>query len=130
MEAKTLGEPTVRLCQLLRLLISHFLTGPRWCGYKTLHQDLESACLIKALKNVKNFREDRGKAFSYMTLVCQTACTDFLSKHYGHRNMIQEVRALRKDEWLGSVPEYVRSGKIPPPIPSCKGNGPKPQRAK
>lgn len=120
-ESQHAGEPTVRLCNLLRLLISHFLAGPRWSGYDaSTREDLASAALVKCLKNVKNFKAEKSSAFTYMTLCCQTSCIDFLSKHYTQKNILREVRTLKRDEWLGSVPEYVRSGKIPP-LPPLQG---------
>jgi len=109
LESQQAGEPTVRLCNLLRLLITHFLTGPRWCGYdRATREDMASAALIKCLKNIKNFSPDKGRSFSYMSLVIQTSCSDFLARYYKNCNMIQEVRSLDRDEWLGSVPQYVR----------------------
>ena len=129
LEAQSLGEPTVRVCNLFRLLISRYLSGPRYSGYDAATlEDLASAAFEKCLKNIANFRPDRGSPFSYFTLAVECSAKDNLGKHYRHRNMIREVGALERDEWLGSVPNYVRSGKIPPPTPLTRETETKPRR--
>ena len=89
------GQPTVRVCKLFRLLISRFLSGPRWSGYQSLIPDLESACLLKCLKNVKNYRAERSNPFGYYTLACECACKDFLRTfHYKQINIKRDLREM------------------------------------
>ena len=115
LESQQAGEPTVRLCNLFRLLISRYLSGPRYSGYdRSTLEDLASAALVKCIRNIPNYKPDKGSPFSYYTLAVECSCKDYLSKHYTQKNILREVRTLKRDEWLGSVPEYVRSGKIPP----------------
>ena len=101
MESKSLGEPTVRVCNLLRLLIDRFLSGPRYCRYDPhTKEDLASAALIKCLKNIKNYNPARGSPFSYYSLCCACACKDLLKKQYKQANIQRELR----DEMRSKIP--------------------------
>lgn len=105
LEAQSLGEPTVRLCNLFRLLISRYLSGPRYSGYDAATlEDLASTALLKCLKNLKNYKQERGSAFSYFTLATECSCKDSLGKFYRNKNLIRELGGLSKTEWQGSLP--------------------------
>ena len=83
------------MCNFFRTLIKHFLSGARFNGYD-LHtiEDLSSAALLKCLKNVRNYRPERGSPFSYFTLCTQTAVFDFLKKHYEQVNIKRDLREM------------------------------------
>lgn len=122
LEAQSLGEPTVKVCNLFRLLISRYLSGPRYSGYDAATlEDLASAALIKCLKNLGNYKPDRGSPFSYFTLACECSCKDNLGKHYGHKNLMRELGGLSKTEWQGSLPLAA-----PAPMPFRKNTPPTP----
>ena len=92
-ECKATGEPTVKVCNLFRLLITRYLSGPRYSGYDShTREDLASAALLKCLKNVRNYHPERGSPFSYYTLCCECACKDYLRKHYEQANIKRDLR--------------------------------------
>ena len=104
---KAIGQPTIEVCTYLRLLIKHFLSGARFSGYDphTL-EDLSSACLLKCLKNVKNYRPERGSSFSYFSLVCECAAKDLLRSHYRQVNIKRDLREMGDTaQWHGDMGE-------------------------
>ena len=135
LEAQSLGEPTVRVCEMFRLLISRYLSGPRYSGYDAATlEDLASGALVKCLKNLGNYKPDRGSPFSYFTLAVECASKDSLGKHYGHKNLLRELGGLSKTEWVGSMP-LAAPAPMPfrknTPLPPCKSTeGAKPRGAR
>lgn len=101
------GEPTVKVCNLFRLLIRRYLSGPRYSGYDThTLEDLSSAALLKCLKNVRNYRPERGSPFSYYTLCTECACKDYLKKHYEQVNIKRDLREMGDTaQWHGDMGE-------------------------
>ena len=121
-EAKEAGSPTVKLCKIFRLLISRYLSGPRYSGYDPdTISDMASAAMIKCLRNLDNYQPAKGSPFSYFTLATECCCKDFLSKHYRQRNLVRGLHSLPRTEWQGSLP-------VPAPLPQRRpplvsGNG-------
>ena len=120
LEAQSKGEPTVEVCKMFRLLIARYLSGPRYSGYDAATiEDLASAALIKCIKNLGNYKQDRGSPFTYFSLACECSCKDHLGKFYGHKNLIRELGGLSKTEWEGSMP-------VAAPMPLKKNTPPYP----
>jgi len=77
--------------------------------------------------------EERAKLLAFqgfrifLRIADLCACKDYLTKHYQQRNILSEVRTLKRDEWLGSVPAYVRvsrkNGRNTPPLGTEGGGG-------
>lgn len=97
LDAQRIGEPTVAVCEMFRKLIKRFLSGPRFVRYDfAMLEDMQSASLIKCIKNVKNFKPGRGSPFSYFTLCASCACKDLLKKHYEQINIVNHLRGVSK----------------------------------
>lgn len=54
-----------------------------------MKEDMCSAALVKCLKNVKNFKPEKGAAFSYFTRATEYAFWEVLNKHYKYLNAMR-----------------------------------------
>ena len=46
---------------------------------------------MKCIKNLKNFKPEKGKLFSYFTTCCWTAFVVYLSSHYKYMNKKRQL---------------------------------------
>ena len=126
LDSQARGEPTVALCRLFRLLISHYLLSPRYFCYSAVDkEDMGSQAFVKCLKNVKNFRSGRGNPVSYFLGAIQCACLDWLSKHYRQTNLKRELAELPRGEWRGAMPIAEPRPVKTPPLSGAKSRGAK-----
>lgn len=87
------NAPTVRLCEYFRLIASKLIGAGKYRNYpKALKEDLQSAALVKCIKNIKNFKpEYADKCFSYYTRCVETSFWESLAKHYRHINTVRQL---------------------------------------
>ena len=124
LEAQSKGEPTVRVCELFRLLISRYLSGPRYSGYDAATlEDLASAALEKCIRNIKGYNPaKKSSPFSYYTMAVSCSVCDSLGHHYKAKNIKRELANLSAAEWEGSMPVAAPMPlkKNPPPDPLAR----------
>lgn len=46
---------------------------------------------IKCHKNLKNYKPDKGKIFTYLTYCCWSAFVSYLDKHYKQMNLKRQL---------------------------------------
>lgn len=88
LESQRMDAPTERVCRMFRLIAERLTGSPRYAHYSLDDKaDMVSAALEKMIKNIKNYRPERGaKAFNYFTMCAEQAFWQFLKKHYGWIN--------------------------------------------
>lgn len=68
-------------------LANHVMTGRSFAGYpEDMKQDMVQDGVVKIMKNLKNFKPDKGSIFSYWTRCVYTAAYVYLSAHYKRVN--------------------------------------------
>ena len=73
---------------MLRQISTHLLGDSKYRRYsKHMKEDMCSEALVKCLKNVKNFKPEKGSAFNYMTRCTEWAFWQVLAKHYKQLNL-------------------------------------------
>ena len=87
------NAPTVKVCEYFRLIATHLLGDSRYRRYpKDQQEDMISAALIKAIKNIHNFKEEYADCcFNYWTRLTEHAFWEVLKKHYKHVNLQREL---------------------------------------
>lgn len=87
------NAPTVKACEYFRLIAAHLLGDSRYRHYpKDLKEDMISAALLKAIKNIHNFKEEYADCcFNYWTRLTEHAFWEVLKKHYRHVNLQREL---------------------------------------
>lgn len=84
---------------MLRQISTHLLGDSRYRRYsKHMKEDMCSAALVKCLKNVKNFKPEKGAAFSYFTRATEYAFWEVLAKHYKQLNLLRELAMQHADD--------------------------------
>lgn len=104
------GQPSVRLCEIFRCMAEHFLHSPRYARYPPdVKEDLVSACLIKCIKSIKNYKPDDqdSNPFSYYTRTIETTIWTQLKRRAKYSAMIDELtkQYLREFKTLNPQPE-------------------------
>ena len=99
-ESQQKGEPTVEVCRCFRLIATHLLGSPRYRWYsKQMHEDLVSAALIKCIKNIHNFKPEKGgSCFNYYTRCTEHAFWEVLIRYYKQLNLQRELTLKYADE--------------------------------
>ncbi len=92
-EAKTLGCPTVKVCECFKLIASHLLGDSRYKRYqKAMKEDMASAALLKAIKNIHNFKEEYADScFNYYTRCIEHGFWEVLHRHYKYVNLQRQL---------------------------------------
>ena len=92
-ESQKLGEPTVEVCECFKLIATHLLGDSRYRYYsKELQEDMVSAALEKAIKNIKNFKQQfADHCFNYFTRCIEHGMWGVLAKHYRHMNTQRKI---------------------------------------
>ena len=63
--------------------------------------------VVKCVHNLKNYKPEKGKLFSYFTRCCWTAYVDHLVKYYKEMNnrrelLLRELKSLDPNQLAGS----------------------------
>ena len=116
-ESQQKGEPTVEVCECFKLIATHLLGSPRYRGYsKQMHEDLVSAALIKCIKNIHNFKPEKGgSCFNYYTRCAEHAFWGVLAKHYRHLNTQRKIvmdYVDRLEEVDPKAAQYIRDRQL------------------
>ena len=92
-KSKEQNAPTVKACEYFRLIAEHLLGDSRYRRYsKDLQEDMISAALLKAIKNIHNFKEQYAYCcFNYWTRLTEHAFWEVLAKHYKHINLQRDM---------------------------------------
>lgn len=74
------------------LVASHLLEHPRFSRYNPFDKDdMKQEAVLKMTKNLKNFKPEKGKLFSYLTTCCWTAFVIHLANYYKELNKKREL---------------------------------------
>lgn len=75
------------------MIAQHLLGDSRYRNYpKELQEDMVSAALEKAIKNIKNYKKEyASKCFNYWTRCVEHAFWQILGKHYRHMNTVRQM---------------------------------------
>ena len=97
-----------RLIELMYTVAQHLLEHQRFVRYKQQDKDdMKQEAVIKMAKNLKNFKPEKGKLFSYFTYCCWTAYVVYLGKYYKEMNKKREqiLEALNNidEKQLGGI---------------------------
>lgn len=98
--------PTELLGQQIMTIAEHLLTSSQFHGYpKYAKDEMLQEGALKCLKNLKNFKPEKGSIFSYLTLCCHTAFITYLGKYYHELNQKRELllEALEKQQTQGGI---------------------------
>ena len=92
-ESQKLGQPTKQVCIYFKMIAQHLLGDSRYRNYpKQLQEDMVSAALEKAIKNIKNYKKEYAdKCFNYWTRCCEHSFWSTLGKHYKYMNMVRQL---------------------------------------
>ena len=92
-ESKTLGQPTEKVCNYFRLIATHLLGDARYRRYPTdMQEDMSSAALLKAIKNIHNFKEEYADScFNYYTRCIEHGFWEVLHRHYKYVNLQRQL---------------------------------------
>ena len=87
------NAPTEQVCIYFKMIAQHLLGDSRYRNYpKELQEDMVSAALEKAIKNIKNYKPQfKDKCFNYWTRCVEHAFWSTLGKHYKHMNMVRQL---------------------------------------
>ena len=116
LESQKAKQPTEKLCFMLRQISTHLLGDSKYRRYsKHMKEDMCSEALVKCLKNVKNFKPEKGSAFNYMTRCTEWAFWQVLAKHYKQLNLQRELAMQHADDiqdFNPSLAEKIRQQQI------------------
>ena len=87
------NAPTEQVCIYFKMIAQHLLGDYRYRNYpKQLQEDMVSAALEKAIKNIKNYKKEYAdKCFNYWTRCVEHAFWSTLCKHYKYMNMVRQL---------------------------------------
>lgn len=87
------NAPTEKVCIYFKMIAQHLLGDSRYRNYpKELQEDMVSAALEKAIKNIKNYKPQfKDKCFNYWTRCVEHAFWSTLGKHYKYMNMVRQL---------------------------------------
>ena len=92
-ESQRIGRPTEQACNFFRMIAAHLLGDSRYRNYNAqMHEDMESAALLKCIKNIKNYKKEYAdKCFNYFTRITEHAFWECLGKYYKQMNLQREL---------------------------------------
>lgn len=80
------------LTKQMYVVAEHLLEHPRFVRYNPFDkEDMKQEAVLKMMKNLKNFKPEKGKLFSYLTTCCWTAFVIHLAKYYNELNKKREL---------------------------------------
>ena len=87
------NAPTEQVCIYFKMIAQHLLGDSRYRNYpKQLQEDMVSAALEKAIKNIHNYKPQyKDKCFNYWTRCVEHAFWSTLGKHYKYMNMVRQM---------------------------------------
>ena len=87
------NAPTEQVCIYFKMIAQHLLGDSRYRNYpKELQEDMVSAALEKAIKNIHNYKPQyKDKCFNYWTRCCEHSFWSTLGKHYKYMNMVRQM---------------------------------------
>lgn len=80
------------LARMMMLIADRILQSRYFGGYPVeVREDMAGEALLKLIRNLKNFKPERGSLFSYLSRIVFCACATYLKKHYRIRNAKREM---------------------------------------
>ena len=77
---------------MMYVVADHLLEHQRFVRYpQHMKEDMRQEAVLKCIKNLKNFKPEKGKLFSYFTTCCWTAFVVYLSIHYKEMNQKRQL---------------------------------------
>ena len=111
------NAPTEQVCIYFKMIAQHLLGDSRYRNYpKQLQEDMVSAALEKAIKNIKNYKKEYAdKCFNYWTRCVEHAFWSTLGKHYKYMNMVRQLTldfADQLEPYLPQLAQQIRDKQI------------------
>ena len=83
-EERTISEP---LAKMMKLISDRILQSRYFGGYPvSTREDMAQEAILKMIRNLKNYKSERGTLFSYLSRICFCSNATYLKKHYRRRN--------------------------------------------
>lgn len=80
------------LARMMMTIVRHILQSRNFCGYSLqAREDMQQDAIVKMVRNLRNYRADKGSLFSYLSRICFCSNATYLKKHYKRRNAEREM---------------------------------------
>lgn len=88
-EARTISDD---LARMMMTIAERILTSRYFSGYPLeVREDMAGDAVLKMLRNLKNYKADKGSLFSYLSRICFCSNATYLKQHYKRRNAEREM---------------------------------------
>lgn len=88
-ETRTISD---ELARMMMTIADRILQSRYFCGYpQAAREDMAGESVLKMIRNLKNYKADKGTLFSYLSRICFCSNATYLKKHYRIRNAEREM---------------------------------------
>ncbi len=108
-ESRTISD---ELARMMMTIAERILQSRHFCGYsQATREDMAQEAILKMIRNLRNYRADKGTLFSYLSRICFCSNATYLKKHYRRRNTEREMSlsAIEQAPQTGRRRAFVRA---------------------
>lgn len=88
-ETRTISD---NLARMMTAIANRILTSRSFGGYPIeVREDMAGESVLKMIRNLKNYKSERGTLFSYLSRIVFCACATYLRRHYRRKNAEREI---------------------------------------